>query len=563
LLVEDNPGDVRLVEELLRETWTDPNGLSHASSVEEALGHVADNPPACILLDLSLPDAHGLQTLDRMRVACPTVPIVILTGSDDEAQAVLALQEGAQDYLVKGWVDGPLLRRSIRYAIERKDTEAQLSYQALHDSLTGLANRTLLMDRLAHALARSSRRAMALAVFYIDVDRLKLINDSLGHAAGDTLLQEVTARLAGVLRPMDTAARLAGDEFVIVCEDLAGRAHAERIAKRLTGVLSAPFVLNGRSVVVTASIGIAVGGSGGPPEELLQEADMALYQAKRAGRAQHITFTERMREDSLQRLDLEGELREAVAQHEFRLFYQPIVDLRSGRIVGGEALLRWEHPTRGLLAPADFLSCAEETGLMVPMTAWALGEAVGEVSGWRRILPASQEPTVWVNLSSQQLSWPDLAKVVAGVLARTGTHAASLLLEITERGVMEDAATASQAMTSLKSTGVRLAVDDFGTGYSSLMHLREFPLSAVKIDRSFVAGLTNDRENAAIVTAVIGLAHALGLTVVAEGVETESELEALRGLGCDLMQGFLFAPPVITEEFTDLLRRDVGEAAKT
>jgi len=563
LLVEDNPGDVRLVEELLRETWADRNGLGHASSVEEALGRVADDPPACILLDLSLPDAGGLETLDRMRDACPSVPIVILTGTDDEAQAILAVQEGAQDYLIKGRVDGPLLRRSIRYAIERKTAEVKLSHQALHDPLTGLANRTLLMDRLAQALARSSRRAFALAVLYLDLDRLKLINDSLGHAAGDALLQGVAARLSEVLRPMDTAARLAGDEFVIVCENLAGRWHAERIAERVAGVLSAPFVLNHRSVVVTVSIGIAVGRAGALPEELLREADTALYQAKRAGRSQHATFTERMREGSLQRLDLEGELREGLDRREFRLHYQPIVDLSSGRIAAAEALLRWEHPTRGLLAPADFLSCAEDTGLIVPMSAWILEEAALQVAGWRRIPPVAREPTVWVNLSARQVARPDLAEVVAEVLGRTGTEASALVLEITERGVMEDADSASRSMWSLEATGVRLAVDDFGTGYSSLVHLREFPLSAVKIDRSFVAGLDHDRGNAAIVKAVIDLAHALGLTVVAEGVETGSELDALRALGCDFGQGFLLAPPVAAGAFTDLLRRDAGWVPRT
>jgi diguanylate cyclase (GGDEF)-like protein len=554
LLVEDNPGDVRIVEELLSEGWDDPSRVEHVSTVEEALGRVVEEMPACILLDLSLPDGEGLGTFDRLRDACPAVPIVVLTGTDDEDQAVRAVQEGAQDYLIKGRVDASLLRRSIRYAIERKFAEVELSHQALHDPLTGLANRTLLMDRLSQALARSSRRASSLAVLFLDLDRFKLVNDSMGHAAGDILLREATARLTDVLRPVDTAARLAGDEFVIVCEDVAGQWHAERIAHRVSEVLSMPFLIDSRSVAVTVSIGIAIGRAGVLAEQLLREADTALYRAKRAGRAQNATFTDSMRVGSPEGRDVEAELRAALERREFRLFYQPIVDLRSGGIAGVEALLRWDHPTRGLLAPADFLPLAEDTALIVPIGAWVLEEAALQVSEWRRILPASCELTVWVNLSARQLSRPNLAEVVAEVLGRTGTEAAALLLEITERGEMEDAETVGRVMWSLKSTGVALAVDNFGTGHSSLMHLREFPLHAVKIDGSFVAGFGENREDAAIVTAMIGLAHALGLSVVAEGVETELQLETLRGLDCDFAQGFLFAPAVPADALTDLLR---------
>jgi diguanylate cyclase (GGDEF)-like protein len=560
-LVEDNPGDIRIVDEILRKAWADPGSVSHVSSVEEALGRVADETPACILLDLSLSDTQGLETLDGMRDACPAVPIVVLTGTDDETLAIQAVQAGAQDYLIKGHVDAPLLRRSIRYAIERKAAEVELSHQALHDPLTGLANRTLLMDRLSQALARSSRRAFSLAVLFLDLDRFKLINDSLGHAVGDKLLQEVTARLADALRPMDTVARLAGDEFVIVCEDVAGLWYAEQIAERVIEIVSTPVLLEGRSVVVTVSIGIAMGRTGMTPEELLREADTALYRAKNAGRAQHATFKETMRDSALKRLDMEEELRGGLERREFRLFYQPIVDLRSGWIAGAEALVRWEHPTRGLLAPAVFLACAEDTGLIVPISAWIIEEAALQVSEWRRILPASREPTVWVNLSARQLSRPDLAETIAETLGRTQTEAAAILLEITERGVLEDAETATRAMWSLKAIGVGLAVDDFGTGYSSLMHLREFPLDVVKIDQSFVAGLGRAPENAAIVAAVIGLAHALGLRVVAEGVETESQLAMLCDLECDFGQGFLFAPPATTDTLMKLAgarRRLIG-----
>ena len=544
LLVEDNPGDVRLVEELLRAAWVVPGSINHVSSVEDAIGRVAEDVPACILLDLSLPDAHGLGTLERVRDAHPSVPIVVLTGTDDEAQAVQAVQEGAQDYLIKGQVDGHLLGRAIRYAIERKSAEVQLSHQALHDPLTGLANRALLMERLVQALARTERRPSSVAVLFLDIDCFKTINDNFGHEVGDSVLACIGDRLRKALRPEDMASRFGGDEFVVLCEDLEDDRHVVTIAERIGKSISEPISLVAGEVVVTTSIGIAAArGIGDRPEVLLRDADAAVYRAKERGRDRFEFFDQRMRARLLRRSRRESELRHAIDAGELRLYYQPLVvvdDLRVGRV---EALVRWEHPRLGLLLPREFIPVAEETGFIVDLGSWVLREACCQTVRWEHASPDQRSISIAVNVSPLQLDHPDFEDTVWQVLEETGVEPKNLWFEITETAFMDPARPVLEMLGRLRERGIHLAIDDFGTGFSSLSHLRQFRIDELKVDQTFVQGLERDAEDSSIVAAVVNLAHNLGLSAVAEGVETAEQSRRVQLVGCDLAQGFYFAAP--------------------
>jgi diguanylate cyclase (GGDEF)-like protein/PAS domain S-box-containing protein len=421
---------------------------------------------------------------------------------------------------------------------ERKEAELELSHAALHDTLTGLPNRALFLDRLGLALRRTERRSGSVAVLFCDLDRFKVVNDSLGHDAGDRLLVDVASRIGHALRPADTVARFGGDEFTILCEDIAGEIEAATIAQRIVDVFRDPFLLEDGEVFLATSVGIAIArGADDRAQDLIRDADAAMYRAKERGKGRYEIFDEAMRADAVARLETESALRRALERGELLLHYQPAVDLATGAIRGLEALVRWQHPTRGLLAPAAFLPLAEETGLIVPIGEWVLREACTEAARWPEGLALS------VNLSARQLAQPDLVATVRRALAETGTDPAMLCLEITESAVMESGAATTAQLRALKSLGVRLAIDDFGTGFSSLAHLRRFPVDMLKIDGTFVAGLGREPQDASIAAAVISLAHALGLSTVAEGVETEQQLDVLRRLGCDLGQGHLFARP--------------------
>jgi len=431
---------------------------------------------------------------------------------------------------------------------ERKEAELELSHAALHDALTGLPNRALFLDRLALALRRNERRSGSVAVLFCDLDRFKVVNDSLGHDAGDRLLVDVAGRIAAALRPADTVARFGGDEFTMLCEDIAGEIEAATIAQRIVDVFREPFQLDDGEVFLATSLGIAIArGTDDRAEDLIRDADAAMYRAKERGKGRYEIFDEAMRADAVARLETESALRRALERGELRLHYQPEVELASGAITGFEALLRWEHPTRGLLRPAAFIPLAEETGLIVGIGEWVLQQACSEAARWAEPL------TLSVNLAPRQLAQPDLVATVRRALAETGIDAARLCLEITESAVMESGAATTAQLRALKSLGVRLAIDDFGTGFSSLAHLRRFPVDVIKIDGTFVAGLGSEPQDASIAAAVISLAHALGLTTVAEAVETDEQLGVLRQLGCDLGQGHLFARPQPPEDAVRLV----------
>jgi diguanylate cyclase (GGDEF)-like protein/PAS domain S-box-containing protein len=436
--------------------------------------------------------------------------------------------------------------RQIGEFFRRRRAEEQLAYKALHDDLTGLPNRGLLLDRLGHALDRARRNDTTVAVLAMDVDRFKTINDSLGHDTGDALLVELAGRLERAVRESDTVARLTsgtvarfgGDEFVVLCEDVAGENVAIRLAERIGAEVARPVQAGEHELAVTASIGIAVAAAGiaGSPESLVRDADAAMYRAKEQGRARYEMFDLAMRSRALERRAQETELRHAIDHGELRLHYQPIVALADGGVRSVEALVRWEHPERGLLQPGAFIPLAEDSGLIVPLGRWVLGEACRQAAAWTDVRVA-------VNLSTRQLADRSLVTDVADILARTRLDPSRLTLEITETLIMERLEASIELLHQLKALGVRLSLDDFGTGYSSLSYLERLPLDVLKLDRSFVSGLGAGADEPAIVAAVIEMGRALGMTVIAEGVETEEQVARLRGLGCAYAQGFHFARP--------------------
>jgi diguanylate cyclase (GGDEF)-like protein/PAS domain S-box-containing protein len=437
---------------------------------------------------------------------------------------------------------------------QREAAEA-LSKLALHDPLTALPNRTLFMDRLGQALCRLDRRDRVLAVLFVDLDRFKSINDRLGHAAGDEVLLAVSGRLREVLRPDDTVARLGGDEFVVLCEDLEDDRAALKVAERVLAALDRPVVCGDQEVVSSASIGIALTRrSDATPDALLRDADMAMYRAKETGRHRIEVFDNTARLRTQARIQTAEELRQAVDSDQLRVVYQPIVQLGQAIPSGVEALVRWQHPRRGLLTPAEFIQLAEDTGLVVPLGAWVLRQACRDLT---RVLDqggfgAPLSPlVVSVNLSARQLNMPGLLPMVESVLAEYGLPAWRLCFEITESVLMEDVDLAISVLSDLRALGVRLAIDDFGTGYSSLGYLRRFPVDIVKLDRAFVAGLGSDSAADAIAAAVINLGHALGLSVIAEGVENEEQLTVLRALRCDRAQGYLWSTPQAPEPLVE------------
>ena len=437
---------------------------------------------------------------------------------------------------------------------ERKRAEEQVRSLAYHDALAGLPNRLLFQDRLGLAVAQAHRHHKPLAVLFLDLDRFKVINDSLGHSVGDRLIREVAVRLRTCLRQGDTVARLGGDEFTLLLPDIGQAVDAAKVAKKVLDLLRMPFDIDGRELFVTASIGISLyPDDGRDAETLVKNADTAMYRAKEQGRDNYQLYTPAMNATAVDRLALESSLRRALTQDELVLYYQPIFD-RGGRVHGVEALLRWRHPELGLVQPAEFIALAEVTGLIIPMGPWVLRSACAQAWIWQERYPGL---SVAVNLSARQFQEPGLVGHVADALADTGLEPRLLELEITESNAMQNGPAAIQTLRELKALGVRLSIDDFGTGYSSLSYLKRFPIDTLKIDQSFIRDIGLDADDAAIASAVIALAHTLKLEVVAEGVENRGQLEFLTASGCDRMQGYLFSPPVPAEKCEELLAAPV------
>jgi diguanylate cyclase (GGDEF)-like protein/PAS domain S-box-containing protein len=426
----------------------------------------------------------------------------------------------------------------------RKRLEERLRREAHHDALTGLPNRARFAVLLAEAFAHAERGGGELAALFLDCDRLKVINDSLGHATGDELLRQLGQRVVAAVRAGDVVARIGGDEFTVLLDPVRGVAEAVEVAERIKAALEPPFVVGGRELFTSASIGIAMGPGGyGHPDEVLRDADLAMYRAKARGRARHQLFYPEMRAGAVRLLALENDLRRALERDELRVFYQPVVALDTGRVSGFEALVRWQHPEHGLVSPADFIPIAEETGLVVPIGRWVLNEACLQARAWQREHPDG--PPVWVsvNVSARQLTQLGLVRDVREVLAATGISPDQLKLEITESIISADAAAAVAPLKQLDAMGIRLDMDDFGTGHASLSYLHRFPISTVKIDQYFVGKMDVSQECLEIVRTILSLAHNLEMDVVAEGVETTAQLELLRALGCRQVQGYLISRP--------------------
>ena len=689
LLVEDNPGDARLLREMFREDESHDNELTVVDSMSGAEGHLARGGFDMVLLDLVLPDSQGLGAVRRARAAAPRVPLVVLTGLDDESLAAQALQEGAQDYLIKGQIETRGLFRALRYAVERKSMEEalfaekeraqvtlhsigdgvictdesknvtflnsaaekmtgwsleearrrpiseifkildeashevitnpaekaagksravrllssyvlvrrdgasipiedsvsaihdrqgevtgavivfrdvstnremaqRLAHSAQHDFLTGLPNRMLLNDRIGQAIMFAQRGAKKVVLLFLDLDGFKHINDSLGHPIGDKLLQSIAKRLVGCVRGSDTVSRQGGDEFVVLLSEVEQCTDATTMARRILQTVAEAHSVDQHDLHVTASIGLSVyPDDGTDAETLIKNADTAMYQAKENGRHGYQFFKSSMNARAVERHCLEESLRRALERREFLLHYQPKVNLRTGKITSAEALIRWMHPTRGLVPPGQFIPVAEDCGLIVPIGNWVLREACKQAKSW---VDAGLSPgTMGVNVSAMEFRDENFLGGVFSALKETGLDPRCLEIELTESVLMKRAKATESILSGLKAIGVQVAVGNFGTGYSSLSNLRKFPIDSLKIDKSLVRQITSGAENATIVEAVIGMGRSLKLRVVAEGVERQEELTFLQAHACDEAYGSYFSPPVLPHQFEELLKRGIPE----
>jgi diguanylate cyclase (GGDEF)-like protein len=508
-----------------------------------------DHTIACVVLHLPAGDDDAPAALEAVLSSAPNVPVVVLADTDEQTTALRAIRDGVQDFLIEAATDADALDRAIRYAIERKRAAARLAHQALHDPLTGLPNRVLLLDRLNVAVGRARRHPTSLALLFLDLDGFKRVNDRLGHDAGDDLLVEVARRLQRTLRPGDTVVRYGGDEFVILCEDLRGQREALRVAERARAAIAEPFLVRGHDVTIRASVGLARARRGQTyAQDLVREADLAMYRAKQRGSGVEL-FDAGMSIEAMSELETEHQLRDAIDRGELRLHFQPVLTLEADpRPAAVEALVRWQHHERGLLGPLEFLPIAEETGLIAQIDQWVLTEACLQLGRWRQDGVVADELWVSVNISPRSLGSPSLTDAVDRAIAGARLPPRCLSLEVTETSVDEEPVRAAAVLESLKRLGVRLCLDDFGTGYSSLSALSQYPFDLVKFDRALTESAAADAKAARMLGAILGVARAAECKAIAEGIETESQLEVVRDLGCEGGQGFLFASPAPAEQ---------------
>jgi len=559
LLVGGSFDEAELIRALLEHAEHTRIALSHAASLSQAFEELEAGQVDVLLMDAGRGTPRDLVAVSQARVRAPLVPVVVLVDSDDEALAVKAAEVGARGYLIKCALSPGSLVWSLHHAIRNQRMFVELNIArerarqlATYDPLTGFANRSLFQDRLDQAVASARRNRLKLGILFLDLDRFKSVNDTLGHLAGDALLRLAAQRISTCLRKSDTGARLGGDEFAILLTNLADEIDTQRVAEKVLAVLREPLPLKGREHHITASIGIATfPRDASTADELVKKADAAMYAAKAAGRARYALYAETQSPAELDRIAREKRLRAGLESNELALFYQPVIDAQRGRVVGAEALIRWRHPENGLLMPAEFLHLAEESDLIVAIGEWVLDNACRQAARWQRATHPGFR--ISVNVSAQQFQSDEFLVHVRKALRQTGLRPDTLELELTERSLLSGGERTLAQFAMLRGLGVRMAIDDFGTGYSALAYLKQLPVDVLKIDQSFVRAVATDPADATITSTIVQMARALQLTTIAEGVETVEQMQLLASYGCNRMQGHLFAAAVDPEVLGELL----------
>jgi diguanylate cyclase len=550
-----DPQEARLIQGMLDEGLQTHFSLFFSSSAQEALETAKKHSLHGVLLDLNPQQGIGLNLIAQFIQYCPAAPILILSDMENEEQAIEAVTSGAQDYLIKGQIQGTGLCRAIRYAMERQRATQRIAKLAHYDHLTGLANRGLFYERLNSAVARCNRNDSALALMFLDLDHFKEINDTLGHDCGDTLLKTVAHRLKQCIREIDTGVRLGGDEFAVLLEQIMSVEDVATVGRRILDLLAQPVMVHNRLLRVTASLGITIyPWDSANPQELLAHADAAMYRAKAQGGHNYQFYTAGMITAGLDRTTLDVELRRALIKEEFLLHYQPLLDLRSKQVVGMEALLRWHHPYQGLINPKQFIPQAEENGMILPIGEWVLRAATKQAKEWEKQgIPTTQ---VSVNLSAKQIHHGNLPNLIQDILVHSHLDPENLKLELTETFLIHETEETIQTLRELKAMGLHLYIDDFGAGHASLRYLKSFPIDGLKLDQSLIKHLPDNTIDVAIVDSIISLGKALGLRIIAEGVETENQMRFLKEHGCDIIQGYLIAPPLPPHETPSVIVHD-------
>jgi diguanylate cyclase (GGDEF)-like protein len=555
LLIDDDQDMQVLVSEMLSDIVRTSFSLDWCDTYNMGLDILRNQQHDVCLLDYRLGEKNGVELLSESISDGVTIPLILLTGIDAGDLDVQALAAGATDYIEKQNLNSVLLERSIRYSIEHKRIQRELIRLAQYDTLTGLANRTLFMDAMAAAIARADRYNWNVAVLFLDIDHFKNINDSLGHDAGDRLLISFTKRLKFSVRASDLVARFGGDEFAVLLENINSVSAIAQTAKNILDDMAAPHSIGDQVVIARPSIGIVTYPDlATDPESLIKAADTAMYEAKKRGRYNYQFFVNEMQDRVVQRTQFEADMGFAIERDELRLFYQPQIDAVTGNIVGLEALMRWQHKSRGLVMPSIFIPVAEECGLIFSIGEWVFKEACQQAKAWEKEKSLS-DAKVAINLSAHHLQQTTIVDTIVSIIENAEIEPGKIELELTETAVMGNPKNANIIFTQLQKLGFHIAIDDFGTGYSSLQYLAELPINTLKIDRAFVNLCTKDEKQSAIVISTIGLAHNLGLKVVAEGVETQEQIDFLCENDCDILQGYFFSQPLPYDQLINSIQK--------
>jgi diguanylate cyclase (GGDEF)-like protein len=557
--VEDSSHDAELVLETLREAGYEPR-YQQVDTKEDYLKAINASPPDLILSDFSLPQFDGKTALQLLKATGLDIPFIIVSGCIGEDMAVECMKAGASDYLLKDRLGR--LPHAVSQALERKklmeekrQAEQRLFLETFHDPLTGLPNRALFLDRVNRVILRNRREpGRVFAVLHVSLEGFQIVHNSLGHSVADRLLIDASRRMLMRVRSADTLARLGGEDFLILLDNLKSDDNATRVAERVRQEFSQPFLLDEQDIFFTANLGITLSATGyEDAEQVLRDATTAVHRVKALGRSGFAIFDQAMHDQAMTRLKLETDLHQALERNEFRLHYQPIIELETGQVAGFEALIRWQHPEHGLMMPHAFLTIAAELRMLASIGEWSCKEACGQLRIWQAAFPTRLPLTMSVNLSTEQFSDPNLVSKLQKVVQVTGIEPGSMKIEITESEIMENPKAVSDILHQLKQHDIDACLDDFGTGYSSLSYLQQLPIMFIKIDQSFVRRLGGEDDALAIIKTIVVLAHQLGRKVIAEGVETSEHLNILRSLGCEYAQGYLFAKPLPEQEARNLL----------